>query len=104
MDRSSFRNRFSGKCHWPVKRTQREPQYSDEEIKIFFAEVLKGYCFKQATENAGMDWQTMENTLYSDDETLVYAIDLSMVAGAKIRMGELPVPDRWDGLYDEYRS
>ena len=51
-----------------------------------------------------MDWQTMLNTLYSDDETLGYAIDLSMVAGARIRKGELAVPARWDGLYDKYRT
>jgi len=51
-----------------------------------------------------MDWQTMENTLYGDDETLGYAIDLSMVAGAKIRSGDIDVPDRHDGLYDEYRK
>ena len=51
-----------------------------------------------------MDGQTMLNTLYSDDETIGYAIDLSMVAGALIRRGDLPVPARWDGLYDEYRT
>jgi len=50
-----------------------------------------------------MDGQTMLNTLYSDDETIGYAIDLSMVAGARIRKGELAVPARWDGLYDKYR-
>ena len=37
--------------------------------------------------------------LYSDDETFAHALDLSMVAGALIRAGDLPVPDRWDGLY-----
>ena len=53
----------------------------------------------QATERAGMDWQTVHSTIYGDDETMAHALDLSMVAGAKIRAGQLPVPDRWDGLY-----
>ena len=97
-------NRWFGGTTQKIKRTQRWPLYSDDELKPFFKEVSAGYCFEQATERAGMDWQTMHNTLYSDDETIGYAIDLSMVAGALIRRGDLPVPDRWDGLYDEYRS
>ncbi len=46
-----------------------------------------------------MDWYTVHNTIYGDDETMAHALDLSMVAGAKIRAGELPVPDRLDWLY-----
>ncbi len=39
------------------------------------------------------------NTIYSDDETYEHLLNLSMVAGALIRNGELPIPDRWDRLY-----
>ena len=91
-------NRLCSSAGW-VKRTQRYPQYTDAELAKFFAEVSMGYCFEQAAERAGMDWQTMHNTLYGDDETMAHALDLSMVAGALIRRGDLPVPDRWDGLY-----
>ena len=86
-----------------VERTQRQPQYTDEELKPFFEEVSKGYCFKQATEKAGLDWEVMHNTLYSDDETIGYALDLSMVAGALIRTGkQKPPTDRHDGLYEKF--
>jgi hypothetical protein len=87
-----------------VKRTQRYPQYTDEELWPFFTEVYKGYPFQEATERLGLDWKTMNNTLYSDDEVMYHAMDLAMAAGALIRQGELEVPDRADGLYDEYRS
>lgn len=92
-----------GKSSRRVERTQRYPQYTDEELKPFFTQVSKGFCFEQATEKAGMDWTTMRNTLYGDDETIGYALDLSMVAGARIRDGEMAVPDRYDGLYDEFK-
>lgn len=87
------------KARLPIPRTQRYPQYTDAELVPFFLEVSAGYCFMQATERAGMDWQTVHNTIYGDDETMAHALDLSMVAGALIRSCELPVPDRWDGLY-----
>lgn len=90
--------RLCGPAGW-VKRTQRYPQYTDAELAPFFEQVSAGYCFEQATKRAGLDWQRVENCLYSDDETMAYALDLSMVAGALIRAGKLPVPDRWDGLY-----
>ena len=46
-----------------------------------------------------MDWYTVHNTIYGDDETMAHALDLSMVAGALIRAGQLPIPDRRDKLY-----
>lgn len=82
-----------------VQRVQRYPQYSDDELKPWFAEVAKGYCFWQAAERCGYDRQTILNTIYSDDEVFDHGLSLSMWAGAKIRAGELPVPDRHDGLY-----
>ena len=96
-------NRYFGRAGGVV-RTQFYPQYSDDELKPFFKEVSAGYCFKQATERAGMDWQTMHNTLYGDDDTIGYALDLSMVAGANIRAGKLPVPDRHDKLYQRIEN
>lgn len=95
-------NRYCGVSS-KIRRTQRHPQYSDEELKPFFAEVSKGYCFEQATKQARLDWQTMRNTLYGDDETMAYSLDLAMVAGALIRRGDLPIPDRWDRLYEKVR-
>lgn len=97
-------NRFYGRGGGFVKRTQRHPQYLDDDLRPFFAEVSAGYCFKQAAQRACMDWKTLNNTLDSDDESLVHALNLSMVAGAKIRAGLMNVPDRHDGLYDEYRT
>jgi hypothetical protein len=83
----------------PIARTQRHPQYSDTELKPFFDEVGRGYCFNQSADRSGLDRKTLWNTLYSDDETLGYALDLSMHAGALIKAGALPIPDRHDGLY-----
>jgi hypothetical protein len=87
-----------------VKRTLREPRYTDEQLKPFFDEVFMGYPFQEATERLGMDWKTMHNTLYSDDDIMGYALDLSIAAGALIRRGDKPVPDRKDKLYEEYRQ
>jgi hypothetical protein len=83
----------------PIKRLQRYPQYSDEELIPWFAEVAKGYPFDQAAERCGYDTVTIMNTVYSDDDTYDHALMLSINAGAKIRAGELPIPDRHDGLY-----
>lgn len=95
-------NRFHGSSGY-VKRTQRYPQYTDTELEPFFDQVSAGYCTTQATEKAGMDYDTIMNTLYSDDETMEHMLLLSMAAGALIRSGEKEAPaDRWDGLYDEY--
>ena len=83
-----------------IERVQRHPQYSDEELKPWFAEVAKGYCFWQAAERCGYDRGTILNTIYSDDEVFDHGLSLSMWAAAKIRMGEMGVPDRWDGLFE----
>jgi len=82
-----------------IQRTQRYPQYTDEELAPWFNEVAKGYAFEQAASRAMMVWQAVENTIYGDDDVFAHALNLSMVAGAKMRAGELPAPDRWDGLY-----
>lgn len=84
----------------PVKRKQRYPKYSEDEIlRVFAPEVSKGYCFKQSAERCKFVFEWVENTLYSDDELLDHMINLSMAAGARIRAGDLPVPDRHDGLF-----
>ena len=84
-----------------VKRTQRHPQYTDAEMGAFFEAVSEGYTFEQAAERCKYPFEWVLNTLNSDDETMDWALHLSMVAGARIRMGELPVPDRWDDLYKQ---
>jgi len=100
----SVLTRYFGPQKGWIQRTQRYPQYPDEALKPFFEQVSAGYCFKQATERAGLDWDTLHNTLLSDDESIAHSLDLCMVAGALIRRGDLPVPDRWDKLYEEYRQ
>jgi len=75
--------------------------YIDSELIIYFEEISKGYCYKQSAENIGYDLDKIERTL-NDYEVRCHLLDLSMVAGAKIRAGELAVPDRHDGLYDKY--
>ncbi len=87
------------KARYPIPRTQRRPQYSDEELAPWFAEIAKGYSFEQAAERCKLVWDWVRNTFYSDDEVMAYALDLCLQAGALIRAGKLPVPDRHDGLY-----
>lgn len=89
---------FGAQCQ-KVQRTQRYPQYSDHEMSPFFAEVAKGYCWKQASERAKMVPKWVNNTLYSDDDRMELLLDLAIAAGEKIRSGLVPVPDRYDGLY-----
>lgn len=87
----------------PIQRTQRYPQYSDHELIPFFAEIAKGYPVDQAADRCLYPRKWIMNTLYSDDDTYCYVIDLSMVAGAMIRSGQMPAPaDRYDGLYNDY--
>jgi len=84
-----------------IKRTQRYPQYSDHEMMPFFAEIAKGYCYKQSADHCLYPREWVMNTLYSDDDVFGHMLDLSMVAGARIRAGEQEPPyDRYDGLYD----
>jgi hypothetical protein len=83
----------------PITRIQRYPQYSDTELAPFFDEVSRGYCFNESADRSGLERETLWNTLYSDDETIGYALDLSVHAGALIRAGKIPIPDRYDGLY-----
>ena len=91
--------RTSGK----IKRTQRFPVYSDDELMPWFAEVAKGYCYKQAADKCLYVREWILNTMYSDDDVSAYMLDLSMIARALIEKGEQPAPiDRYDGLYDEY--
>lgn len=86
-----------------VKRTPRFPRYSDHEMMPFFDEMAKGYCYKQAAYNCLYPAEWVLNTIYSDDEVADHMLSLSMVAGAKIKLGEQKPPmDRWDHLYDEY--
>lgn len=87
-----------------VKRTQRYPQYSDEDLTDFFEELSKGYCYRQAASRAGLNEKTLMNTIYSDDELADWCLSLCMVAGAAIRAGDQPVPARWDGLYRKYEK
>ena len=87
-----------------VKRTQRYPQYSREELYPFLAEVWYGFPFEEAATRAGLDWVTTRNTLYSHDDLMEEALDLSMIAGELIRRGLKPTPDRHDGLYDHYKK
>ena len=83
-----------------ITRTPRYPRYSDHELTPFFAEIAKGYGYKQAAARCLYPHEWILNTLYSDDEVFTHVLDLSMVAGAQIRAGERTVPSRWDGLYD----
>ena len=86
-----------------VVRTQRHPQYSDDEMKPFFAEIAKGYCVNQSADRCEYPRKWVWNTIYSDDDTAGYVLDLSMEAGGKIRAGLMaPPPDRYDGLWNEY--
>lgn len=87
-----------------IKRKQRGEIYTDEELVPYFAEMAKGYCCGQTDDRCGYSRQKVMDTIYSDDEVFEHVIDLSMVAGAKIRKGELEVPDRYDGLYDKYKK
>jgi len=89
-------------ARFPIQRTQRYPQYSDEELAPWFAEIAAGYCFEQAAERCKLVWEWVQNTFYSDDEVYAHGLELSMVAGALIRAGKLPVPDRHDKLYGEF--
>ena len=94
-----------GPSNFPIKRTQRYPQYSDHELTPFFKEIALGYCYKQAADRCLYPREWILNTLYSDDETYSHMLDLSIQAGALIRSGNHPAPpDRYDGLYDEFRD
>jgi hypothetical protein len=95
-------NPLCGIVERKIERVQRYPQYSDEEMKPYFIELSAGYCCKQSAERCGYAWGTVENTLYSDDDLYGHVLDLSMIAGSKIRTGLQPAPDRWDGLYKDY--
>jgi hypothetical protein len=87
---------------YPIKRTQRYPQYSDHELIPFFSEIKKGYCYKQAADKCLYPREWVLNTLHSDDEAMEHMLDLSMQAGALIRAGEQePPPDRYDNLYGD---
>lgn len=93
-------NRFFPKAGPVVERTQRFPKYSDEEMVPFFAEIEKGYCYKQAADRCKYERKWVLNTIYSDDETADHMLMLAMRAGARIRAGLQPAPlDRYDGLY-----
>jgi len=86
-----------------VKRIQRHPQYSDEEMMPFFEEISKGYCYKQSADHCLYPREWVLNTLYSDDDVIGHMLELSMVAGALIRAGEQEPPlDRYDKLYNKY--
>lgn len=89
----------------PIKRTQRHPKYSDHEMMPFFAEISKGYCYKQSAARCLYPAEWVLNTIHSDDDTFTYMLDLSIAAGALIRSGlQAPPPDRWDGLYDQFKE
>jgi len=98
---SKYHNRFCRPSE-PIQRTQRFPSYSDRELEPFFAEVAKGYCYKQAAARCLYPAEWVLNTLYSDDDIAVHMLNLSMMARAQIETGKIPAPKRWDGLYDQY--
>ena len=78
--------------------------YKDDELIEFFEYVAMGYCWKQSTDKAGLDRVKMDKTLWRDYDVKAHMLDLSIMAGGLIRQGKLPVPDREDGYYDEYRG
>lgn len=78
--------------------------YEDEDLEKFFEYVAAGYCWKQSTDKAGLDRERMDHTLWNDYDVKCHMIDLAMVAGKLIREGKIPVPDREDGLYEEFRG
>ena len=85
-------------------RKQRYPQYSADEMERFFAEVAKGYCWKQSADRARMVRKWVDNTLNSHNHLMDRLIDLAIEAGEQIRAGDMPAPDRSDGLYDKFRE
>ena len=70
----------------------------------FFGYISDGYAINQAADLCLYPRKWVWNTLYSDDDTLAHVLDLSMQAGALIRMGVIPVPDRYDRLYHDDNS
>lgn len=86
-----------------VKRTRRrEILYTDYELIPWFVMVARGYPFEEACYRVGLDWFKLRDTFYSDDDVMHHALDLSIYAGARIREGTMPVPNREDGLYDSF--
>jgi len=77
--------------------------YTDEELELLFIEVSKGYPVDQAVVNVGCGLERLERT-FDDLEVRTHVVYLSCVAGALIRAGKLPVPNRWDSLFDKYRG
>jgi len=65
----------------------------------FFKQISKGYCIKQSADICLYPRDWVWNTIYSDDEVADHTLYLSMVAGAKIKAGDLPIPHRYDRLY-----
>jgi hypothetical protein len=81
-----------------------EEKYTDEELQPWFDALAAGYPFDEAGERQGMDRQKLRHTYFSDWQVGKHALNLSMIAGHKIRHGMIPVPDRADGLYEAYRD
>jgi len=71
--------------------------------EAFLREIAKGFTYLQATENLGLDRVDVETEL-DDSDFRCEVVDVAIVAGANIRAGKLPVPDRYDGLYDKFRN
>ena len=78
--------------------------YTDAELMPWFDKVKEGFPFEEACNLLGYEWKRMDRTIYSDNDVMDWALHLSMEAGYKIRRGLLPVPNRADGLYEEYRD
>lgn len=83
---------------------RRKIVYTDLELEPWFAEVEAGFPFNEAAQRANLDWLKLQDTIYQDDEVMDHALKLSMVAGALIRTGQQPVPDRQDKLYEEFKD
>ncbi len=54
-----------------------EMTYSDEELKVFFEQISKGFTYKEATANVHYDLDIMERTM-NDYDVRCHILDLSM--------------------------
>jgi hypothetical protein len=77
-------------------------RYTDKELIPFFELVAKGYCYKQSCDLIGYSRDRMVHTM-NDEDVRYHILCLSSGARLKIEEGKIPVPARYDGLYDEYK-
>lgn len=80
-----------------VRRAHRFPKYSDHELQPFFAEIEKGYCWRQAAERCLYPYEFMLSTLISNKTALERMIELEHAAREAIRSGAMVAPaDKWE--------